>query len=178
MENALFPFKIGQFNCLAINDVDDWNCNVLLIDTGQQRVLIETGNGDSISPAGLLVGQLREAGISPDEIDIIILTHADCDHIGGMADKGGIQTFPQARVVMSRQEWTFWSSKPERLLPNDQYDEDFRRWANTVTETRLPHLGDKLELIESQAEIVPGIGVIPAFGHTPGMLAITVSSAG
>jgi glyoxylase-like metal-dependent hydrolase (beta-lactamase superfamily II) len=176
MENALFHFQLGKFNCLAINDVDGWNCNVLFIDTGQQKVLVETGNGDASSPPGKLVERLQEAGINPDEIDVVILSHADCDHIGGVASKDGILTFQQARIVLSRQEWTFWSSKPERLLRSDQYDEDFRGWANSVTLTRLPHLDSRLTLIDGEAEIVKGIRVIPAFGHTPGMLSITVSS--
>lgn len=176
MADAIYPFKVGQFNCLAINDMDEWNCNVLVVNAGQKRVLVESGNGDATSPQGLLVERLRTAGITPERIDLVILSHADCDHIGGVADKNGSLTFPRAQIILSRPEWNFWSSKPERLLPSDQYDEGFRQWVNSVTETRLLHLGAKLQLVEGEVEIIPGVRVLPASGHTPGMLTIAISS--
>jgi glyoxylase-like metal-dependent hydrolase (beta-lactamase superfamily II) len=177
MKNFLYRFRIDRFNCLAINDVDDWNCNVLLIDTGQQKVLVETGNGDAATPPGQLVERLRQAGITPDQINIVILTHADIDHIGGVFDQGGNRIFPEARLILSRKEWEYWSSKPERLLKNDKFpDEDFRSWGNSVPEKRWPFLKDKLELVDQEMEVVPGIRTIPAYGHTPGMMVVEVFS--
>lgn len=130
MGNESFAFKIGQFNCTAINDVNGWSCNCLLLDTGQHKVLVETGIGDSLSPPGLLVERLGAAGISPTAIDLVILSHADPDHIGGTADDSGTLAFPQARYILSQEEWAYWSSNPVRLQPSEFYDEEFRRWGH------------------------------------------------
>jgi glyoxylase-like metal-dependent hydrolase (beta-lactamase superfamily II) len=176
MVNESFRFRIGRFTCLAIRDGDDWDRNVLLVNTGQHQVLIDTGNGDTTAPPGLLRDRLQAAGISAADIDVVVLTHADFDHIGGAIDAQGMLAFPQARYVLSRDEWTFWESTPQRLHSNAAYDEAFRQFVQTVGETRLAQLHDTLELIDPNTEIVPGIRSIAAPGHTPGYIAIIVSS--
>ena len=177
MENNIVFFDIGNFNCFAIRDGDDWDRNVLLIKTDQQQVLIDTGVGRGLySPPALLLDRLQAAGISPSTIDMVILSHADFDHIGGTIDEKGNPVFPNARYVLPRVEWDFWSQKPERLRPSAAYDEEFRRMAHDISQTRLAQLHDKLELIETEVEIVPGIRVIAAPGHTPGYTIITISS--
>jgi len=176
--NEIFRFNVGHFECWAIRDggADDWNRNILLIHTGQHHVLVDTGNGRDLVPKGLLLDRLRAVSISPAEIDVVILSHADWDHIGGAVDERGEVAFPQARYVLARAEWIFWSSKLERLRPSEAYDEEFRQLAQQVPERRLAQLHDKLELIEAGAEIVPGIRSIAAPGHTPGYTVIAVSS--
>lgn len=179
MENTHFRFTIGQFNCLAIRDGadDDFNRNVVLINTGQQQVLVDTGTGHDFDPnRGLLLDRLRAVGISSADIDVVILSHADWDHIGGAVDESGIVAFPQARYVLARAEWDFWLSKLERLQPSDAYDEGFRQLARTFPQTRLSHLRGTLDLVDFGTEIVPGIRSIAAPGHTPGYTVIAVSS--
>jgi glyoxylase-like metal-dependent hydrolase (beta-lactamase superfamily II) len=179
MGDELFRFTIGHFNCLAIRDgaEGDFERNVLLINTGQQRLLVDTGNGRDFEPnRGFLLDRLRAAGLSAADIDVVILSHADWDHIAGAVDEHGTLTFPQARYVVARAEWDFWSSKPERLRPSDAYDEAFRQLAQTLPETRLAQLRGTVELIDAGAEIVPGIRSIAAPGHTPGYIAIAVTS--
>jgi glyoxylase-like metal-dependent hydrolase (beta-lactamase superfamily II) len=176
MGNAIFRFKVGHFNCLAIREGDEWDRNVLLVDTGQHHVLIDTGVGQDLYPTpGLLLDRLRTAGISPATIDVVLLSHADWDHIGGTVDEHGNLMFPNARYILSKAEWDFWSSNPERLRPSDAYDEDFRQ-GYKIPQTRLAQLRDKVELSASDSQIVPGIRVIVAPGHTPGYTIIAVSS--
>jgi glyoxylase-like metal-dependent hydrolase (beta-lactamase superfamily II) len=174
--NETFGFRVGDFNCLALRDAD-W-LNVLLIDTGQQQVLVDTGCGYTMSPPGLLIERMEAAGVSPTDIDVVILSHADGDHIGGAATASGNPAFPRARYVLSREEWRFWESKPVRLRRelNAFLDEAFFQWNLDTSILRLAQLGDKLELIDSGDEIVPGIHAIAAPGHTPGMIAVSVSS--
>jgi glyoxylase-like metal-dependent hydrolase (beta-lactamase superfamily II) len=176
MGSHLFRFNVGNFTCFAIRDADDWDRNVLLVNTGQHQVLVDTGNGEATSPPGLLLERLREAGVAPAEIDVVILSHADFDHIGGAVDASGNLAFPQARYVLPREEWAFWSSNPERLRPSEAYDEAFRQLGRQIPQTRLAQLRDKLELIETETEIVPGIRVLAAPGHTPGYTVIGISS--
>lgn len=180
MENNSFhfKFKVGGFECMAIHDGDanDWDRNVLLIKTDQQNVLIDTGNGIDLTPRGFLLDRLQAVGISPADVDVVILSHADWDHIGGAADEKGEPVFPRARYVLPKAEWDFWASKPERLRREETFDEEFRRVAQQVPELRLSQLRNRLELSESEVEIVSGIRYIAAPGHTPGYTAITVVS--
>ena len=179
MVNDIFAFNIGTFNCLAIRDGDDWDRNVLLIKTGAQQILVDTGVGrDLYSPPAVLLDRLLAAGTPPTAIDIVILSHADFDHIGGTMDEHGNPAFQNARYMLPREEWAFWSRKPERLPPSTAYDEEFRKIARDMPQTRLLQLSDKLELIETEAEIAPGIRVIAAPGHTPGYSIISVESDG
>lgn len=178
MSNETFRFKVGDFNCLAVCDYDNFDVNVLVIDTGQQRVMVDTGCGYTLSPPGMLMERLQATGISPTEIGVVILSHADSDHIGGAVAASGDLAFPKARYVLSREEWDFWESKPVRFRPelNTFFDEAFFQWQADTPVLRLAQLRDKLERIDSGDEIVPGICAMAVPGHTPGMIAISVSS--
>jgi glyoxylase-like metal-dependent hydrolase (beta-lactamase superfamily II) len=180
MVNNVFHFKIGDFNCFAIrdgNDGDSMNRNILLVKTDQQQILIDTGVGCDIPdlPA-LLPKRLQAVDTSPTMIDVVILSHADIDHIGGALDESGNPAFPNARCIVLREECDFWSLKPERLGPNSIFDEEFLRDINSIPPIRISQLQERLELVEDGAEPVPGIRLIAAPGHTPGYSIIAVSS--
>ena len=88
--------------------VSSFNC--LFIDTGEYRVLIDTGAGDFGPETGKLLRNLVASGASPASIDHVILTHAHPDHIGGCTDNNGVPTFPRAKYLISKTEWDFWRS--------------------------------------------------------------------
>ena len=178
MDNNLYRFNVGSFDCIAIRDGDEGDRNALLVDTGSQRVLIETGNGDALPPPGRILERLRMAGVSPDEVDLVILTHADIDHIGGTTDARGVPVYPRARVVLSRVEWEYWSGRPARMRPSSFLDEETRLKVVQVPLARLEQLRDVLDLVDSGAEIAPGIRALAAAGHTPGHVVIAVESEG
>jgi glyoxylase-like metal-dependent hydrolase (beta-lactamase superfamily II) len=185
MGNQRFDLQIGHFNCIVLQDRDGndqvvSDRNVLLVQTGQQQILIELGLGQDLIPGSPYPGVLRETlakvGVSPTQIDLALITHADLDHIGGGVDKNGKAAFPNARYVLSRHEWEFWLSKPDRLLPNDAYDEEFRRICRNVPLERLAQCRNQLEIVDAETEVVPGIRTIAALGHTPGHTIIEIAS--
>ncbi len=148
----------------------------LFIDTGNQRVLVDLGAGNMAPTTGRLLTNLRDAGVAPEEIDIVFITHAHPDHIGGALDKDGQPVLPNARYVMGQAEWDFWATEPDLL--NLQIPDHLRDLIRACAKNTLPPLREHMDLIEPGAEIVPGLEAIAAPGHTPGQLALAVSSAG
>ena len=146
----------------------------LLVNTGKHRVLVDTG-ADGLAPStGRLLQNLQAEGISPEDIDTVILTHGHPDHIGGNTDAEGKPAFPKARYVMWRDEWDFWmSDQAERKL-----DEHVKEVLLKFARKNLPPIQGQLDIVDHETEIVPGIQAIAAPGHTPGHMALAISSAG
>ena len=154
--------------------VSPYTC--LLVDTGRQRVLIDTGAGGMAPTTGNLIPNLQAEGVTPEEIDTVILTHGHPDHIGGTIDDGGKPAFLNAHYVMCKEEWPFWTSEPDlsQLPAADYIIELLLRFARN----NLPPLRDQIDLAEAETEVVPGIQLVAAPGHTPGHIAVAVSSGG
>lgn len=152
-------------------------CVCLLVDTGQNRVLLETGGGTEYHPygqvhpdfppvqpklGGLLAGLAAE-GISPDSIDTVILSHAHGDHISGSADSMGKPVFPNARYVMARGEWEGFITEQ---IPDD--DNEWNGWAASMryAQKQCKALQDRMVLPDPETEVVPGVCLIPTPGHS------------
>jgi glyoxylase-like metal-dependent hydrolase (beta-lactamase superfamily II) len=138
----------------------------LFINTGSQRVLVDTGYGDLWDPGGKLLECLQEADIEPKQIDMVIISHAHGDHVGGNTGKDGKIQFPNAWWVMAREEWEFWT-KPENIT--DPFD-------TGVVQRKLLPISERIRLVQGESEIVPGVFTIPMPGHTPGHQVIVVQS--
>ncbi len=153
--------------------------NSLLVRTGKQTILIETGIGNKLpdrmvkfygQPAKLL-DNLASAGIAPDDIDIVINSHLHFDHCGWntvRAPNGNIvPTFPRAKYYAPEGEWEYARKPSERdfiSFISDNYDPLVATGQMTLTKD-----GD---------EIVPGISVKTFRGHTADMQGIIVASGG
>jgi glyoxylase-like metal-dependent hydrolase (beta-lactamase superfamily II) len=148
----------------------------LLVETGRHVVLVDTGAGPSARTGGAIVARLEMMGVRPRDIDTVILTHAHPDHIGGTLANGR-PVFAGARHILSEYEWEFWTHpRPdlrEMRVPHD-IKESFGPGAKRCIET----LRFQVETVDSEREIVPGVRVIPAPGHTPGHLAVLIDSGG
>jgi glyoxylase-like metal-dependent hydrolase (beta-lactamase superfamily II) len=152
--------------------------NSVVVRTGRQTILIETGIGNKLpekmaqiygQPERLL-DDLSAAGISPPDIDVVINTHLHFDHCGWNTIQRGkkiVSTFPKATYYVQHGEWEHAHQQHERdrvsyLSPN--YD--------PLVETGQMHL------LQGDQQIVPGISVKVFPGHTRDMQAVIIQSGG
>jgi glyoxylase-like metal-dependent hydrolase (beta-lactamase superfamily II) len=152
--------------------------NSLLVRTGKQNVLIETGIGNKLNEKSqaiyrnqaLLMKSFEQAGISPDEIDIVINTHLHFDHCGWNTryqDGKPVATFPRA---------TYYVQEGELQHAHEQHERDR---VSYMTDNYDPLVNSgQMKLLNGDAEIVPGISVKVYPGHTRDMQAVIVSSGG
>jgi glyoxylase-like metal-dependent hydrolase (beta-lactamase superfamily II) len=151
--------------------------NSVVVRTGRQTVLIETGLGNKLpdnmvkiygQPAKLL-GALETAGISPDQIDIVINSHLHFDHCGWNTVRQGeriVPTFPKAKYYAQRGEW-------EHAHAGE------RDGVSYLSKNYDPLvLSGTMELLQGDQEIVPGISVKVFPGHTRDMQGIIITSQG
>jgi glyoxylase-like metal-dependent hydrolase (beta-lactamase superfamily II) len=152
--------------------------NSVVVRTGQQTILIETGIGNKLperlikifgQPAKLL-DNLSAAGVSPEDIDIVINTHLHFDHCGWntrLQDRKVVPTFPKAKYYAPEGEWQHGRLQLERdaiSYMSDNYDP-------------LINSG-QMELLQGDREIVPGVSVKVFPGHTQTMQAVILKSQG
>jgi len=146
--------------------ISSWTC--LLVDTGEKTLLIDTGVGSGITIGGQLPSQLAQEGYPLENIDLVFLTHGHGDHIGGCTDGDGKVAFSKARYLMGKLEYEFWTSE-ENLSNLDEEMAEFAR-------KKLPAIRERVQLVEGGEEILPGIQVLEAFGHTLGHMALEIQS--
>jgi glyoxylase-like metal-dependent hydrolase (beta-lactamase superfamily II) len=151
--------------------------NSLLVRTGKQTILIETGIGNKLSdrmrkfygqPAQLL-DNLSAAGIAPEDIDIVINSHLHFDHCGWntVRDKNGkiVPTFPRAKYYAPEGEWQYARQPSERDA------------ISYISENYDPLVeSGQMTLLKGGEEIVPGITVQTFRGHTAKMQGIIVQA--
>jgi len=144
----------------------------LVVNTGKHLVLVDTGAGGLAPTTGRLLQNLKAEDIAPGDIDMVIITHGHPDHLGGNIDEAGKPAFLNARYVMWKDEWDFWTSgRAEQTL-----DEHSREILMGYALKNLLPIRDRLDMVEREREIVPGIHAIAAPGHTPGHMALAISS--
>jgi glyoxylase-like metal-dependent hydrolase (beta-lactamase superfamily II) len=146
----------------------------LLVNTGDRLVLVDTGAGSLAPTTGKLLQNMQAEGIGPGDVDTVILTHGHPDHLGGNTDAEGKPAFPNARYVIWKEEWDFWTSEQAE----QRLDEHVREILIRFARENLPPLQGKIDLLDRETEIVPGIRAIAAPGHTPGHMALEISSEG
>lgn len=147
----------------------------LVVSTDQHLVLVDTGMGSRVPTTGKLLDNLKSAGYQPEDFDIVVLTHVHPDHAGGNVDSSGKPAFPNAKYVLWRREWDFWTDEPDLSNLRDDY------WGPVMLDTAerfLPPISEQVDFVEPGTEIVPGITALAAPGHTPGQLALAISSEG
>ncbi len=194
-----FLFRVGEFQCAAVSD--GWHeyepadffigaspeelraalvrfgittkllttpYTFLTVNTGEHQVLVDTGAGGFLPTTGMLPANLRKAGVPLETIDVVILTHAHPDHIGGLLDAEGRPQYPKARHFIPRLEWEFWFSDDAATKAPQAFVD--------LARTKLRPLESSISLVEHDTQIVPGVMLVDARGHTPGHSMVTFTS--
>ncbi len=144
--------------------------NCLFVEAAGERVLVETGMGDKWSPRhAAMYGLRRErslgeslrsiTGCAPEDVTVVVNTHLHFDHAGGNttldADGRAVPAFPNARYLVSREEFEHAESPHER----DR--------ASYLPENWRPVLeSGQLELMPAEYEVVPGLSMETVAGHS------------
>lgn len=151
----------------------DFNC--LLVNTGQQLVLLDSGSGAG-KPFGPNTGRLLEnlaaAGVQPEQIDLVAYTHAHPDHCWGSMKADGTPAFPNARYALSGADFDFWAAEATGRMP------DPVGMMARGTRNVLRPVAQRTTMLGAQAELVPGIRAIAARGHSPGHTVFRIESEG
>jgi glyoxylase-like metal-dependent hydrolase (beta-lactamase superfamily II) len=150
----------------------------MLVNTGKQLVLFDTGTGalsreysqfQGRLPDGRLVEHLRRAGYTEHDVDVVVITHGHPDHIGGLL-QAGKPVFPNARYVFGATEYDFWI-RGENVRPE-------RTFHRELFVTIAGPLAERTTFIKPGDDVVSGIHAIDAAGHSPGMMAFLVENEG
>jgi glyoxylase-like metal-dependent hydrolase (beta-lactamase superfamily II) len=131
--------------------------SALLVRTGDRVVLIDSGLGAKMK--GAVAASLAKAGVTPEQITDVLITHAHFDHVGGLVGADGALAFPNATIRMTRAEWAWMQQR-----------EDVAAIAKAIA--------SKVQAFEPGQPVAPGITPVVLPGHTPGHVGYEIASKG
>ncbi len=148
--------------------------NAYLVNTGDKLVLIDAGTSGALGPTlGHLGGALAAAGVTPEQIDAVLITHMHPDHLFGVATAENTKMFPNAELILPETDRAFWFDDANLNAAPDQMKAFFngaRAAANLY--------GDRQTLFAGEGELLPGIRPLSLPGHTPGHHGFVLESNG
>ena len=127
-----------------------------VVNTGSDVILFDTG----LNPAGTTKA-LDAAGYAAADITHVVITHMHGDHIGGLSDDAGTETFANAAYVTGQVEFDAWAKQD-----------------NANFEKKVRPLADKFTFLNAGQDVRGGITSVESFGHTPGHMAYMLESGG
>lgn len=163
------------------NNMIRLDLNPLLIQTGSEKIIVDTGFGDILNEKETKIyslagptkwdSELERLNLKSEDITAVILTHAHADHAMGALrqGKGGSPElrFPNAKIYVQKGEWR------EAMHPNERTAATY-----LVHNLRVLEESGKLELLDGDTGLFPGVGVMVTGGHTPYSQAIIVDGGG
>jgi glyoxylase-like metal-dependent hydrolase (beta-lactamase superfamily II) len=151
--------------------VNEW-----LVNTGDKLVLVDAGTSNVFAPTlGRMPKNLAAAGIDPAAVDAVILTHLHPDHAAGVLTTDKKIAFPNATVHVHEAEYGFWTSQETYAKAPDNFKPFFDMARNAIK----PYAdAGKVTMFKGNVELLPGVSVMLAPGHTVGHTMVRVSSQG
>ncbi|MCE2501734.1 MAG: MBL fold metallo-hydrolase [Dehalococcoidia bacterium] len=127
---------------------------LIIVDTGLQ------------APDGTLMSDMQAKGVDPEAVDLVVFTHLHPDHVGWNLT-GGKPNFPNARYLVPRKDWDYWT-QPDVLAG-----------ATHVRDQVVPLEGlGYIDLIDDDYRITDELTTVGTPGHTPGHVSIMIASGG
>lgn len=154
---------------------EETSVNAYLIQTNGKLILVDAGTAELYGPTlGHVTQSLKKLGFTPDQIDVVLVTHIHSDHTGGLMS-GDQMVFPNATIYISQPEFDFWmgagnkEKSPERLA----------HWFDEALAKVGPYQkAGKVKIFSYGKAILPGITPIASPGHTPGHTFYALESKG
>src|SRR6202048_2424397 len=155
--------------------------NILVVDTGRERILVDSGFGEKLGPSfGSFPGleaNLRRAGIAPESIDLVVTSHGHLDHIGGLVTKSGALAFPKAQFVFVDREWNYWTGiRFESEVNASPMPDPFKKGTIGAAQENLPPVADRSRFVKQGGEITSGVRYVATPGHSPSHASILFAS--
>jgi glyoxylase-like metal-dependent hydrolase (beta-lactamase superfamily II) len=138
---------------------------VTFLDTGRDLIVFDSGNG--VTPAGATTGRMianmQAAGIDPARVTRVVMSHFHGDHVNGLLNAEGAAAFPNAEVIVPEAEIAWWGD-----ATNETRSPEGQRATFANSARRLAPYAARLRRIGPDAEVIPGVRSVAAYGHTPG----------
>jgi glyoxylase-like metal-dependent hydrolase (beta-lactamase superfamily II) len=167
--------KVDDDNCIAIDN------SAMLLITPSAKIIVDSGIGDKMTARQQehfhvhkpwrIPENLKQLGLSCDDIDLVIPTHADFDHAGGLTrhDDAGkpVPTFPKAQYIFQKKEWEVVKN-PDRRSATSYWPENFAGLEE----------GRNLQIIDGDYQVTPEVKLFLTGGHTIGHQGLEINSKG
>ncbi len=137
---------------------------ILVVDTGDDLIVFDTGFGPNAPNGGRLVPTLEAAGLSADDVTAVIISHFHGDHVGGIST-GRNLNFPNAQLFYPQPEFDFMEATPN----NSGVQSAMRQIQPAID-------GGSINFYNDGDELVPGVRAVAAHGHTPGHMGLMIES--
>jgi glyoxylase-like metal-dependent hydrolase (beta-lactamase superfamily II) len=149
----------------------------IVVNTGSKLVVIDTGTSEanferSKGAAGQFHSNLKASGISPDQVDIVIISHFHGDHINGLLGTDNKPKFTKAEILVPAPEWKYFMDDAEMGKQTSDRMKSVFAGARRVFDA----LGRKVTPYEANKELAPGITSVATHGHTPGHMSFVIAS--
>jgi glyoxylase-like metal-dependent hydrolase (beta-lactamase superfamily II) len=157
-------------------DATPTSVNEWVVNTGDKLVLVDTGTSTLFGPTlGRMPRNLAAAGIDPDTIDTVIITHLHPDHVNGLLTPDNLIAFPNAAVLVNGADYDFWTSQEIAAKAPDDFKPFFAMARNAIK----PYVdAGKVTMFKDGDALGPGMSAVAAPGHTVGHSMVRVSSRG
>lgn len=154
--------------------------HALVVETPSRRIVVDTCLGNDKTGRDVpgwnglqtdFLARLAAAGSPRESVDTVMCTHLHVDHVGWntmLVDGQWVPTFPNARYLMGRTEFEYWTDQHRNVEASPIYEDSIR----PVFEAGL------VDLVDTDSQLCDEIRLVPTVGHTPGHVSVRIDSGG